>query len=116
MIRTTLIAGACLWALAAAATAEPAPSAPPPATSQTPSQSSNQTFGAPIMVIPVEAAAPAEAPKPTNRKAVCYTQETIGTRLGAKRVCVYKEDADDRQYQARQALDAAQAAKSFSGP
>jgi hypothetical protein len=57
--------------------------------------------------VPQQAAAPARPAKP--EKLICEKQIPIGTRLGAKEVCVTPEGMADRRRQERQGIEGIQA-------
>jgi hypothetical protein len=57
--------------------------------------------------VPQQTAAPAPPPKP--EKLICEKQIPIGTRLGAKEVCVTPEGMADRRRQERAGIEGIQA-------
>ncbi len=72
-----------------------------------------------ILAVAQASAAPAVPPvaaTPAKQKLICETEEQIGSRLGAKRICHTAEEWDRLRYDDRQAIEQNQKNVNFGNP
>ncbi len=70
----------------------------------------------PVLAAPAASPAPAAEPAEEGSERICRVQNTIGSRLGAKRVCLTREEWRQQRRDHREETERAQTKRYYTDP